>query len=266
MTFQSEIPPPPPADYFLAADNPDFTQVAHAPIWRYIDIAKLVSLLDKQALYFARLDKLGDPFEGSITRQRQLRRLQINGLHRDSQTLVESIIVNTIVNCWHANEGESFAMWRLYAPNNQGVALRSTYGQLVASFPAFKGDTPSMPEGLWARQLFVRIGMVKYIDFDSYEEPDDQIYFLKRLSFEHERELRAVVEDDLSFMGDPHAQHPRFPSGGDYVPVDLTTLVSEIYVPPGAPGWFKSVVQSIVHRYDYDFPIKQSELDRPPIR
>jgi len=108
--------------------------------------------------------------------------------------------------------------------------------------------------------------MVKYIDFDTYAEPDDQIYFLKRESFEHEREVRAVVEDNFSFMGDPHPQAPRFSAGGDYVPVDLTRLIAEIYVPPGAPAWFKRVVESIVQRYGYDFPIRQSELDRPPIR
>lgn len=45
---------------FLAPDNPT------AKIWRYMDLAKFLSLLDRQALYFVRLDKLSkfDPFEG----------------------------------------------------------------------------------------------------------------------------------------------------------------------------------------------------------
>ena len=40
---------------------PDFNSV----IWRYMDFAQLVSLLDKEALFFCRADKLGDPFEGA---------------------------------------------------------------------------------------------------------------------------------------------------------------------------------------------------------
>ena len=37
-------------------------------IWRYTDFTKFVSLMDRQSLFFARADKLGDPFEGSRTK------------------------------------------------------------------------------------------------------------------------------------------------------------------------------------------------------
>jgi hypothetical protein len=33
-------------------------------IWRYMDLTKLVSILDSRALWFSRADHLGDPFEG----------------------------------------------------------------------------------------------------------------------------------------------------------------------------------------------------------
>ena len=39
-----------------------------AVLWRYMDFTKFVSLLDKRALFFVRADKLGDPFEGTITK------------------------------------------------------------------------------------------------------------------------------------------------------------------------------------------------------
>ena len=39
----------------------------NAKIWRYMDFTKLVSLLEKRALFFCRSDKLGDPFEGSYS-------------------------------------------------------------------------------------------------------------------------------------------------------------------------------------------------------
>ena len=38
-----------------------------AILWRYMDFTKFVSLLEKQALFFARADKLGDSFEGSLS-------------------------------------------------------------------------------------------------------------------------------------------------------------------------------------------------------
>lgn len=262
-----DIPPPPDPEYYISANDPVFPNVSDSsvPIWRYMDTAKFLSLIDRQALFFARLDNLGDPFEGSLTKRREFIRQESKRqvLHRDTSQLVESIIVNTIVNCWHMNERESFAMWRLYAPNNQGVAIRSTVDQLISCFQSYDGDTYHQ-EGHWMPRLFVKVGIVKYIDFDSYDGQGEEIYLLKRLSFEHERELRAVVEDH-SFMGDPHSNYPRFPRSGDYVPCDVKKLINEIYVPPGAPHWFRSIIASVVNKYGYDFPIKQSELDREPV-
>lgn len=39
-----------------------------AVLWRYMDFTKFVSLLEKSALFFARADKLGDPFEGAFSK------------------------------------------------------------------------------------------------------------------------------------------------------------------------------------------------------
>ena len=38
-----------------------------AVLWRFMSFTKFVSLLARNALFFARADKLGDPFEGSLT-------------------------------------------------------------------------------------------------------------------------------------------------------------------------------------------------------
>lgn len=50
--------------------HPSFPQPEKplTPVWRYMDFAKLVSLLQHGALYFPRLDRLADPFEGSLSR------------------------------------------------------------------------------------------------------------------------------------------------------------------------------------------------------
>ena len=47
----------PPYDYKIPAFD--------ATLWRYIDFTKLVSFLEDQTIFFARADKLGDPFEGA---------------------------------------------------------------------------------------------------------------------------------------------------------------------------------------------------------
>jgi len=51
-------------------ENPAFIAPANVDvkIWRYMDFTKFVSMLEEAGLFFARLDRLGDPFEGSSTR------------------------------------------------------------------------------------------------------------------------------------------------------------------------------------------------------
>jgi hypothetical protein len=40
-----------------------------AKIWRYVDFAKFLSLIMSESLFFCRIDKLDDPFEGYYTYQ-----------------------------------------------------------------------------------------------------------------------------------------------------------------------------------------------------
>ncbi len=47
---------------FKAPDNPEI------PIWRYMDFAKFVDMLENDGLFMCRADKLGDPFEGTLSK------------------------------------------------------------------------------------------------------------------------------------------------------------------------------------------------------
>ena len=46
---------------FTVPDDPN------ASVWRYLDFTKFVDMLERRQLFFARADKLGDPFEGSTS-------------------------------------------------------------------------------------------------------------------------------------------------------------------------------------------------------
>ena len=64
----------------MYAEHPVFhTPDGDAVVWRYMDFTKFVSLLDRRALFFARAHKLGDPFEGTMTRANLEERSQLQG-------------------------------------------------------------------------------------------------------------------------------------------------------------------------------------------
>lgn len=239
-------------------------------IWRYMDFTKFVAILLDRALFFPRLDQLGDPFEGAFpTTQPIIQRIQavlpkstippgakvtVYGLHR----AWESTRRWTYASCWHCEECESAAMWRLYAHSNEAIAIRSTVRQLRRVLA-----DPGEPDPGFLRPRTIHLGMVDYIDFNSDQIPPDFVSrgFRKRKSFEHERELRAL------FMELPsNYHHDMLPDHrGRSIPIEPRELITEIYVAPQASEWYAELVRKIAIRFNIDVAIKKSALDDSPL-
>ena len=200
-------------------------------VWRYLDLPRFISLLSTGALAFARVDTLEDPFEGSIPPAVYE---QWKERHAD---LVESarrgLRKQAFVSCWHANNTESEAMWRLYCGSKDGIALQTTYERL----------DESLPDGVF-------LGQVTYLDYEcDTEPPDDTLALLmrKRHAFEHEREIRALVW--------PEAAPELAPRELDEdarvinVPWRAAEFVERIYVSPYAEEWYRDVVLSVIKSF-----------------
>ena len=122
-----------------------------AKIWRYMDLAKFISLIDTSCLYFCQIDSLNDSFEGSLWPSRLLNRSEENSAKLFAEKM-RSYYPQLKVNCWHIAENESAAMWKLYSEVNAGIAVQFTFSGLC--------------ESLERCSLEVRIGTVRYINYD----------------------------------------------------------------------------------------------------
>lgn len=233
-------------------------------VWRYMDFTKLVSFLETRCLFFARADKLGDPFEGSWPRINVHARgiapdfIPPEGRENWLSHMVSLGKMNknwprfNAINCWHMNEHESAAMWRLYLQSNEGIALQSTYQRLRDSF---SGEEK------------VYLGVVKYIDYENeWIEAGNLLnpFVHKRKSFEHEREIRALITRFPSAPDWPDLKNDTIHEGVQ-VPVDVDRLVEHIYVAPSAPSWFAKLVREVIARYGFRFEVTQSKLDEGPV-
>jgi len=246
------------------------------PIWRYLDFTKFVALLDSKSLFFARVATLEDPFEGSFPpAQSVIERLlgafapgfvppnATIALEPGMEDIWKTMRYWAMVNCWHASTHESAAMWRLYAPTTAAVAIRSTVRRLRSAI----GLAPAPPPGFGGSDR-VHIGMIEYIDFATQRIPDGSFaaqFFRKRRSFEHERELRALILQ-FPLVTDGHVDYQRRPTdGGLSVPVKLSQLVDQVLVAPQAPEWYATLVARVAKQYGLDVVPTQSELDAPPL-
>ena len=223
-----------------------------AVLWRYMDFTKFVSFLDKSSLFFARADQLGDPFEGALSRMNNelgplwmidLPERAVQDLRQFQKTLTRF----TLINCWHESPHESEAMWRLYSRETDGIAIKT-------DFDSFKKSLTSSED--------IYIGRVNYANYESDFIPEGNTlspFLHKRQSFEHEREVRAIVQiipsTDIS---------QDICDIGRYFKADLSLLIREVVVAPYAPGWLLELVQSVATRYALKAPVIKSRLADPP--
>ena len=261
---------------FQPPSSPDAT------IWRYMDLAKFLSLVDRSALFFVRVDKLSDadPFEGYYTtanveadnirfedmpqewrertniRDEQAFRMLLQSNKRIREIAKADRQVS-FVSSWHAQEHESAAMWNLYVKSQEGIAVQSTYQRLVDSLQGYE-------------EFEVYIGMVRYIDYNNDFIPLGNAllpYIHKRKSFEHERELRALIwtpQHGKNMIGDP-LQNKFRDKSGLYVPVDIERLIKCVYVAPTAPRWIAELVTSVIQKFDVKKDVVQSDLASTPV-
>lgn len=52
--------------YSISGNNHRTIPRPSAKLWRYMDLAKFLSLLDESSLYFTRIDHFNDPYEGAL--------------------------------------------------------------------------------------------------------------------------------------------------------------------------------------------------------
>ena len=259
------------------------------PIWRYLTFTKMVAMMLDRVLHFSRADTFLDSFEIGIPRHdmaaaRQWTATALadgtisrNGLlsylaamtnqprpsfeRMDNDQLVTQTMRYTsralFVNSWHLNEGESAAMWDLYLGAEPGVAIQSTVGSLREQVDAGSGDTE------------VFLGTVEYLDYAVDSWGDFRAFnrvFHKRSSFEHERELRAVIVRpryaELANL-DLDTVLAAARDGID-VPIAVDRLVRQLWISPRADEWFGSLVERVVAQFDIEIPIVRSHLYDAP--
>lgn len=232
-------------------------------IWRYVDLTKFLDLLNSKSLYFTRLDKFDDIFEGAVpVKTAQTRRIPKH------QAFVDGEIINFFeipenyiehqkrerekfaANCWHMNDYESAAMWRLYLKSNEGIAVQSNFNKLKKIL--------SKPR----TQFFV--GTVSYIDYENDDLKFENTFLPfvhKRKSFSHENELRIIIPIEApNNFGKIDLKN-----GGWKIKVDLNDLIENIYISPESPEWITKLVADTCQKFGYNFNVINSRLNDKPI-
>jgi hypothetical protein len=241
------------------ATHPGITEPTNLDqkIWRYFDFAKFMSMLENRALFFVEAGALPDTWEGAVPPSVYNRLRSAYGPINDDGTdpIRQSAKEQrelVILNCWHANDGESAAMWDLYSSHGLGIAIQSTVRRLQRSLKNCPRD--------------VYVGCINYIDHANDDPPvcnTFELFMYKRKSFEHEREIRAVISRSNDRYGWP--PKPPLENRGLLVSISLGGLIENVYISPTAGKWAQPLVASIMRKYRVNRIPIQSDLYRDPL-
>jgi hypothetical protein len=207
-------------------------------VWRYMDLARLVAILSSRKLPFLRVDLFKDPFEGSVPRRAHEIFLVNQSSAQKMRDMRLTMRTRAYASCWHANEGDSEAMWRLYCAADAGVALQTTYERLDASLP---------------KTVF--LGRVTYVDHETGDmrAPMNTLSALmhKRPAFAHEQEVRGVIWQQAAWIAEGLSPD-EFPAGAGpaiLVDWDVERVVERVYVSAYAEPWYYESVHAVLRQF-----------------
>ncbi len=216
------------------------------PIWRYMDFASFYFLLYSRTLFFRRIDKYSDEYEGALPDELKTYLLHYfsSGPFKDTEATEKFIArlkefnTGTLSNSWMLGSKESYAMWKIYLRGSQeGIAIKTTTNKLKSALAHNKVDFT------FAK---VTYGVLPWRDTD-YKS----LAACKTEPYAYENELRVLVYDQFTSETksiDIFPKAPLYDIGCAYS-VDLENLIDTIHISPFAGSWFNEIVTSSLQHF-----------------
>ena len=242
-------------------------------IWRYMDFTKFLSMLQYQALFFCTCAKMQemDPFEGRYPRK-NIENLELetdflrlpNRYVFKANDYKDNFLQNVGINCWHANDTENAAMWRMYLSSQEGIAIKSSIRRLKESFDDNQEDVIYIGDIKYNNYELgkININTNEYLQdiqdlVDNKETNNAEIFrtlcryyypliMSKRKEFEYGKEIRLVSPIRQA------TRRKRVKDFGKLVDVDLDILINSIIVSPNATDWFVNLVKDTMKSYNLE--------------
>ena len=246
---------------------PVFFPATDYTIVKYLDLTKFISLLQNKALFFCRLDKLEDQFEGMTTKPNRDLRFKIyenyrnSGLSKTEMTdedirkKVESqyefdknLKAITCVNCWNKKNNESAALWKIYSSFSNGLMIKSSISKLISSLDSTNEE--------------IDLTEIKYLDYSrDYMPEGNSNYPLlhKHDAYSYEEEVRLIYRK-MPESGWVYDWTKEEVLEGLYIRCEINKLIDKIVISPFSQNWFFKLIKDISSKYGLDKECFKSEL------
>jgi hypothetical protein len=213
----------------------------YKPIWRYMDFWKFLNLLETSSLYFSNAENLGDNNEGKFPKEvfEMMRQKDLEFYTFLKNELDNKLSKETLISSWTYHENESFAMWKMYAKDKMGIAIKT--------------DLESLKKAFNKTDRIVHIGEITYFNKEqfNYNFTNLNYAFLnKHEYYNFEKEIRCIT----SCLPDEEV-------GCKLIEVNLDELLKTIYISPNAKSEYKKLLEMLKLQYNLNFNIELSEVN-----
>ncbi len=143
---------------------------------------------------------------------------------------------NVHISCWHANDYESAAMWKLYKGDR--------YNRTIAISISMCNLRNALPKP-------IHIGEVEYVNYETVY-PSKIRAFKKHISYEHENEIRAVIFPEHIHDDAIKNICVKEKENGLLIKLDEKYLEIKVYISPWSSKRFKKKVTEFIESSDWD--------------
>lgn len=257
-------------------------------LFKYMDLEKFLSLIVRNEICFCNQKGLKeiDPYEGAIIKSELIQEYMARTLleyckRQDKFDFINietpnkniKIDINNIENykiyddgifyidCWHINQYESLAMWRVFSNNRNSIAINTTKDKLIKSIK--ENDKNIYLEKVSYNDLTLdkkiignpvgEIRLDKYRTLhiksgDYFNWTINTGLLRKAKYYEYEHELRLYFEDR------DNDEQVKF------IKVDLNSLIDEIIISPDCDEWFVNILNDVLKKYSINKKVRFSDI------
>ena len=222
-------------------------------LWRYMDVGKFTSMLQKEIIWLARADTFADKHEGRFPEEMRgyIEKAYENMLNdhqppvRDAIDFQDYLVKNTFISCWHKNTEESMVMWSMYGKDQNSVAIQTTIERLKESVN---------PASLTGNSLWLKKVLYENADAIDGVLLYEDCFFRKRRHFSFEKEVRISL--DTYSKEYPSKKTPV----GYELNVSMDTLIHKVLVHPDSKPWFLDAIKSVSAIYKLKADVEKGEF------
>ena len=190
-------------------------------VYRIMPLRHFLSTLKRGKLYLPRVSKWDDPYELFLFKQQFVKS---SGMPVDTMSEANRIYAQ----CW-TTARESDALWRIYSPDKMSVRIKTTTENIK------KLADKAMGNGLYVKPCHVKYksnnDLGSYIKSITTLPSNDNLVeslFIKRNSFEHEKEYRIIA-----WMADFDENNNYTPHCPEYIEIPFPgDFIQEVYLDP----------------------------------